>query len=47
MGPVSTADLLSLLGAWGPTGEDCVLADLDLEGSVDDIDLQILLANWN
>jgi len=43
-GDVDTADLLALLGAWGPC-DDCP-EDLDGDGDVDTEDLLILLGNW-
>ncbi|MHC4427691.1 MAG: right-handed parallel beta-helix repeat-containing protein [Planctomycetota bacterium] len=45
-GAVGTADLLTLLSAWGPCGPDCCLEDLDLNGTVGTSDLLILLSNW-
>jgi len=46
-GAVSAADLLMLLGAWGPctAAQEC-LADLDEDGNVSISDLIVLLANW-
>ncbi len=46
-GAVSAADLLMLLGAWGPctVAQEC-LADLDEDGNVSISDLIVLLANW-
>ena len=46
-GAVSAADLLLLLGAWGPctTAQEC-LADLTEDGNVGISDLLTLLANW-
>lgn len=45
-GIVDVADLLLLLGAWGPcAGESCP-ADLNDDGTVDVADLLILLGNW-
>jgi subtilisin family serine protease len=48
-GTVSTADLLVLLGAWGPCDEACppaCPADLDGDCVVGTADLLALLANW-
>ena len=48
-GVVGVADLLILLGAWGPctpTQEQECLADLDEDATVSVSDLLILLANW-
>jgi subtilisin family serine protease len=48
-GTVSTADLLVLLGAWGPCDEPCppaCPADLDGDCFVGTADLLTLLANW-
>ncbi len=46
-GVVGVADLLMLLGAWGPcTPAEACLADLDVDGTVSVSDLLILLANW-
>lgn len=47
-GQVSVSDLLLLLAQWGPCSPveiDCS-ADLNLDASVDQCDLDILLANW-
>ena len=46
-GVVATADLLQLLGAWGPCG-DCGNCPEDLNGDcvVSTADLLIMLANW-
>ena len=43
-GEVNTADLLALLGSWGPC-EDCP-ADFDGDGDVDAADLLALLGAW-
>ena len=43
-GAVNTADLLALLGAWGPCN-GCP-ADIDGDGAVGTADLLVLLANW-
>ena len=47
-GAVGTADLLSLLAAWGPASTDYVIKDLDLDAdnTVGILDLLTLLANW-
>jgi hypothetical protein len=45
-GDVDTADLLTLLGAWGPCEADCCLADINASGAVDTADLLLLLGNW-
>jgi hypothetical protein len=45
-GDVDTADLLTLLGAWGPCEADCCLADINTSGAVDTADLLLLLGNW-
>ena len=44
-GVVDFADLLAVLGAWGPCAGDCP-ADLDGDGVVGFADLLIVLANW-
>ena len=47
-GAAGSADLLMLLGAWGPCPErpDTCPGDVDLDGIVGISDLLILLANW-
>ncbi len=47
-GAVGVADLVILLGAWGPcrAHPDACPADLDLDDIVGITDLLILLANW-
>ncbi len=45
-GSVGVADLLGLLGGWGPCAKGCCLADLDLDDAVGVADLLILLGNW-
>lgn len=44
-GVVNVADMLILLGQWGPCSGDCA-ADLNNDGVVDVADLLILLSNW-
>ena len=46
-GAVGAADLLLLLGEWGPCApaQEC-LADMDEDGTVSISDLLVLLANW-
>ncbi len=47
-GVVGVADLLILLGSWGPCPDlpETCPADLDLDGNVGVADLLILLGNW-
>lgn len=45
-GDVDVADLLTLLGGWGPCDTDCCLADLNGSGAIDTADLLLLLGNW-
>ncbi len=46
-GLVNVADLLALLGAWGPCPPVSCPADLDGDGDVGILDLLLLLANWS
>ena len=45
-GHASMFDLIRLLGAWGPCGGGCCLADLTLDGIVDAADHGVMFDNW-
>jgi hypothetical protein len=45
-GVVDGADLLLLLGCWGPVSAGCECADLNNSGVIDGADLLLLLGNW-
>jgi hypothetical protein len=43
---VDVQDLIAVIAAWGPCGEECP-ADLNGDGVVDVLDLLIVLVNWS
>jgi hypothetical protein len=43
---VGLDDFDALMGCWSSSDEPCCIADLDMSGSVNVVDVLILLANW-
>ena len=45
-GTVGIIDFLDALGAWGPCGPGCCLADFDIDGSVGITEFLAVIAHW-